>query len=123
MTFGSDCPIFPGPLAANPFTNIWCAVNRGSEKTWHFPGLFGSDDFKMLPNKDEALSVADCVDAYTINGAKQLLAADRTGSITRGKDADFVILNQDIFAVDPADLKDVTVAATYFRGACVYRMP
>jgi predicted amidohydrolase YtcJ len=30
-------------------------------------------------------------------------------------------LNQDIFAVDPADLKDVAVAATYFRGDCVYK--
>jgi predicted amidohydrolase YtcJ len=121
ITFGSDCPVFPGAAAANPFYNIFCAVNRGSDKVWHLPGITTTDDFKLLPPASEALTAPQCVNAYTINAAEQVRAGGTIGSITTGKEADFVVLERDILTINPEDIKDVTVAATYFRGVCVYK--
>ncbi len=124
VTLGSDFPIsggevsverfssFPlagGEAAVNPFNNMQMAVNRAT-------------DDQIAPPKTEAITVKDCIDAYTINGAKQLTAADRIGSITVGKSADFVILSEDFFTIKPERLIEVVVNATYFRGKCVYNI-
>ncbi len=107
VTFGSDFPVSGGEQGVNPFLNMWVAVNRAT-------------DDMIAPPKSEAISVSDCVNAYTINGARQVGAADRIGSITVGKSADFVICSDDIFTIEPQKLKDVTVNKTFFRGKCVY---
>jgi predicted amidohydrolase YtcJ len=123
ICFGSDFPVFPGKAAVNPFMNMWFAVNRGSDKTFTdplFKTIFNVSSLKIAPPKSEAISVADCINAYTINGAEQLRTADKVGSITKGKDADFVVLSDDILNMDPEKLKDVRPVATFFQGKCVY---
>ncbi len=107
VTFGSDYPVSGGEVGVNPFLNMWVAVNR-------------STDDSIAPPRSEGITVEDCVRAYTINGARQVGAADRIGSITAGKSADFVICSDDFFAIDPQKLGEVTVEKTYLRGKCVY---
>ena len=46
--------------------------------------------------------------------------ADRLGSITPGKYADFVVLSDNLFAIEPAAIPDVAVWLTVFDGRVVY---
>ncbi len=72
----------------------------------------------LLP--EQGLSLQDMVDAYTINAAFALKQERTTGSIEAGKRADFIVLDRDIFALDPFDLHETRVDATYLDGREVY---
>ncbi|WP_153732382.1 amidohydrolase [Sporosarcina obsidiansis] len=61
------------------------------------------------------LSEEKALQAITWNAAKHLGIADQVGSIEIGKDADFVIWND-----DPFDLRS-RVEGTYIDGKCVYQ--
>jgi predicted amidohydrolase YtcJ len=74
----------------------------------------------LLP--EQSLTLQDMVDAYTINAAFALKQERTTGSIEVGKRGDFIVLDRDIFSLDPFDLHDTRVAATYLDGREVYAM-
>ena len=46
-----------------------------------------------------------------------------TGSLEVGKRADLVVLDRDIFSVDPDTIADTKVLATYLDGRLVYTAP
>ena len=73
----------------------------------------------LLP--EQSLELQDMLDAYTINAAIALKQEHTTGSLEPGKRGDFVVLDRDIFAIDPFDLHEVRVLATYLDGREVYR--
>ena len=43
------------------------------------------------------------------------------GSLELGKAADFVILDRDIYEVDPHEIKDITVCETVVNGNTVFK--
>ena len=106
---GSDAPV--DTKDPRPFINIEGAVSRS---------IFG------LPplNQNQAISIYDAVDAYTINAAKALKQDDIAGSLEPGKKADFIILDQDIFDLTEngkaADISETNVLETWFGGEKVY---
>ena len=59
--------------------------------------------------------------AYTIVPAMVYGRDDELGSITPGKRADLVILDRDIYSVDPMEIVDTRVDLTLFDGRIVYR--
>jgi predicted amidohydrolase YtcJ len=59
-------------------------------------------------------------EATTLNEAYQLLCDDRLGSITVGKEADLVVLAEDITACDPEQIADTKVLRTMVCGEWVY---
>ncbi|MHC5026114.1 MAG: amidohydrolase [Planctomycetota bacterium] len=93
-----------------PFYGMQCAVTRRS------PGSERTDAL----NAHEAISLADAIRGYTINGAYALRREHQTGSIEAGKSADFCILDRNLFNVPASELHKTQVLATVFRGDVVY---
>jgi hypothetical protein len=69
---------------------------------------------------EQSIALQDIVDAYTINAAFALKQERTTGSLEPGKRADFIVLDRDIFAIDPFDIHNTRVMATYLDGRQVY---
>jgi hypothetical protein len=72
------------------------------------------------PVDGQQLSVTEALRAYTHGGAYAGFAEDRMGTVAVGSVADFVVLEDDPWAVDPGDLRDVEVAMTVVDGDVVY---
>jgi predicted amidohydrolase YtcJ len=72
----------------------------------------------LLP--EQSLTLQDMIDAYTINAASALKQESITGSLEAGKRGDFIVLDRDIFSIDPFELHDTQVRATYLDGREVY---
>ena len=53
---------------------------------------------------------------YTINGAKQLGIEASKGSIEAGKDADFLVFDNDLLAAEPAGFSYNEPLEVYFGG-------
>ena len=56
---------------------------------------------------------------YTINNAHQLKIEDRKGSIEVGKDADFVVYEEDFFKRDVNGLSQLEPTEVYFNGKLI----
>jgi predicted amidohydrolase YtcJ len=69
----------------------------------------------------QRLSIEQALHAYTMGGAIASFEEQRKGSISVGKFADFVILDDDPRRVKPEALKDIAVYATYSAGIKRYQ--
>ncbi len=103
---GSD---WPSP-SMNPLLAMQIAITRrppdGSAPAW-------------IP--EERVELAQMIEAYTIAGAWLAREESINGSIEVGKAADLIVLERNLFEVDPMVLKDVRVLLTLLEGATVYR--
>ena len=92
----------------NPMMGIWSLVTRSSldsKRTWH---------------KEQSLSLSDALHIYTTNPAKAYSTWSWNGSITKGKRADIVILDRDIFKTPEHELRNVKVLYTLLEGKLSY---
>ena len=93
-----------------PLCGIFSAVNRTRMNRtpvngWHM---------------EQALSVDQAVEGYTITPATVAGQDGCLGSVTVGKYADLIVLEQNIYEIDPLDIADVRVDMTIFNGKVVY---
>ena len=65
---------------------------------------------------DQAVSLDDAIRAVTIGAARQIGQGDRIGSLEKGKDADFTILESDPYKVSPDAIADIRVSETWVAG-------
>lgn len=70
----------------------------------------------VYPPAEEVLDIEQCIEGYTINGAKQLGIDDRIGSIETGKDADFLVLAENLFEMDKYGIHDVVPDTVVIKG-------
>ena len=106
MAFGSDAPVD----SLNPFEGIQCALTRQDLKGNPTEGY----------NPNEALSLNECIEAYTKTSAKVCGLEGITGEIKEGLKADFIVLDRDIFNTPIHEIKNTKVLATYFEGRLVH---
>ena len=70
----------------------------------------------VFPPAAECLELEDLIRGYTINAAYQLGLENQIGSIEPGKDADMVILKENLFEMDPYEIHNILPEAVIIRG-------
>ena len=119
VTFSSDYPITAVP---SPFYGLEIAVTRNL----HCGALYGVtdindiDDPLWLRNAFERISLKEAIEAFTINGAYQMFMENEIGSLDVGKWADMIIIDRDIFGLDPLDISDTVLLKTIISGQVVW---
>ena len=73
-------------------------------------------------NKAERLTVSQALKLYTLNAAYASHEKNIKGSITPGKQADFVLLSNNPSQVPAEEIKDIIVLMTVIGGKIVYRL-
>jgi predicted amidohydrolase YtcJ len=71
---------------------------------------------------NQRISVGEALRVNTLNGAYATREESLKGSITAGKLADFVVLEDDPHTVDPGKIKDVRINRTVVGGTTVYEV-
>jgi predicted amidohydrolase YtcJ len=104
VTIHSDAPV----ALPNLLRVVWTAVNRTSRSG----SVIGAEE-RMTPY--EALK------AITLWSAYQHFEEDKKGSLTVGKIADMVILDQDPVKVEPDAIKDIVVLETIKDGVSIFK--
>ncbi|MBF4695570.1 amidohydrolase [Fusibacter ferrireducens] len=99
----NDSPATP----MSPLLSIWSAVNRVTSSG------------KIL-GAAQSIPVYEAVKSVTINAAYQTFEEWRKGSICKGKYADFVVLDQNPFTVEPMKIRDIKVMKTIVGGQVAY---
>ena len=112
LTFGSDFPASgAGTLGLSPVVQIEIGRTRQDP---------GDAEAPVQPLESERLSVESLVRGFTIDAAYQLHMEDQIGSIEIGKKADLIVLDQDIFSVDPYSIHETEAVLTIMDGDIVY---
>jgi len=112
VAIGSDWPT--GAIDANPLRMLQVLVTRKNP---------------YEKNTDEPLGdtirLEDAIRVMTLGGAYSMKKENELGSIEKGKTADMVVLNRNLFEIDPDSIIDSKVVYTIFAGKIVYdaKMP
>jgi hypothetical protein len=99
VSFHSDFSMAP----MEPLTLAWTAINRVTSENNAF-------------SQDQKISVYDAMKAITIDAARTLNLEKQIGSIEEGKKANFTILKESPFKVDPMKIKEISVLGTVYKG-------
>ncbi|MBO4991140.1 MAG: amidohydrolase family protein, partial [Firmicutes bacterium] len=70
---------------------------------------------------EECVDIFTAVDAYTEGSAYAEFQEDRKGRIRSGYLGDVVVLDKDIFTIDPMEIRDVLPVLTIMDGKITYR--
>lgn len=105
---GSDWSVIP---SANPWIGIETLVTRQAPDGQRPGESYGPQ---------EAITVKEAIDIFTINAARQFGYADSHGTIEAGKAADFIILDRNPFKIAATDLHKVVVTQSYVGGELIY---
>lgn len=105
LAFGSDWFVAP-PI---PLEGIYAALTRHT--------LDGAHPDGWIP--EEKITLEEALKAYTLDAAYASFEENIKGSLEVGKLADFVILNRDLFSIDPQEIKDIKVLQTFIGGLSI----
>jgi predicted amidohydrolase YtcJ len=104
---GSDFPV----ESPNPFFGIHAAVTRQDAQGrpaagWH---------------ADQAMTLQEAFRCFTLDAAYAAHQENTLGSLEKGKWADFIVIDQDLFSVPAKDIHKTGVLQTWVAGRQVYQ--
>jgi predicted amidohydrolase YtcJ len=109
LAFGSDWPV----VTLNPWPGVQNALTRKTTE--------GDPPGGFVPQ--ERISLEDTIKAYTLNAAFAGHREKTEGSIEPSKLADLIVLDRDLFKIDPSNVADTKVLLTLVGGKVVYQAP
>ncbi len=107
VSIGSDWPT--GVMDANPLRELQVLVTRRNP--------YERNDDEPL---GDAISLEDALRVMTLGGAYSMRKEAELGSIEKGKAADMIVLDRNLFEIDPNSIVDTKVVYTIFAGKIVY---
>ncbi|MDR7856807.1 amidohydrolase [Tissierella sp.] len=107
ISLSTDAPVED----CNPWHNLYCAVTR--------MGLDGKPEGGFYPN--EKMDLQDAIDCYTYGSAYNEFKEDFKGRLKPGFVADLIVLDRDIFTINPEEIKDIVVERTMIDGVFIER--
>jgi len=104
LAFGTDYPVEP----ITPFRGLYAAVTRMNEsgKKSYFP--------------ENKLTRGQALSAYTQGSAYAEFAEKHKGKLAAGYDADFIVVDRNLYTVAAPDLLQTAVRETFVAGKQVY---
>lgn len=108
LAFGSDFPV----ESPNPFHGLAVAISREDASGQPAGGW----------RPEERVSLTKALSGFTREAAFAAFAEDRLGSLEKGRMADFIFIDRDIFAdgIAPRDIRETQVIETYVGGKKVW---
>jgi predicted amidohydrolase YtcJ len=103
---GSDFPI----ESPNPFWGIYAAVTRQDHQQMPVNGWY----------PEQAMTVQEAFRCFTLDAAYAGHQEKIVGSLEKGKWADFIVIDQDIFTIPSKDIYKTVVLQTWQAGKQVY---
>ncbi|MCU0335483.1 MAG: amidohydrolase [Chitinophagaceae bacterium] len=108
LVYSSD---WPAAISLSPIRGIHVAVNRQTPDGYPPGGWVPA----------QRISVAEAMKAYTWGGAYASFREHELGKLQPGYLADMIVLDQDVFRIDPSRIHSVKVDMTIFNGRPVYQ--
>ena len=102
IAFGSDWPV----TSEVPLRALGVPVNRLA------PGAKDADGW----NIGETITLEESLTFYTKNAAYQMFREHERGSIQAGMKADFIVLEKNLFEINPSEVSSVVIHALYQNG-------
>jgi predicted amidohydrolase YtcJ len=104
LAFGTDYPVEP----VTPFRGLYAAVTRMNEsgKKSYFP--------------ENKLTRGQALSAYTQGSAYAEFAEKHKGKLAAGFDADFIVVDRNLYTVAALELLQTAVRETFVSGKQVY---
>ncbi len=109
LAFGSDWPV----VTLNPWPGVQTALTRQTSE--------GNPPGGFIPQ--QRLSLEDTIRGYTLGAAFAGRREKTEGSLEPGKLADFILLDRDLFKIEPSEIDKTEVLITVVGGKIVYQSP
>lgn len=107
MASASD---FPVTIPFDPLIGIQLGITRAE---------IGQSDADVLW-PDERVSLEQMITSFTYNGAYANFLEDQLGTLEVGKQADFIVLDKNLFELPETDIAGTKILRTYVAGIEVY---
>ncbi|MEM7542436.1 MAG: amidohydrolase [Pseudomonadota bacterium] len=106
---GSDWPAAVASM--DPWIGIETMVTRKPPGEESGPTLWGT----------QAIGLTRVLSMFTLESARALRRDHQTGSLEAGKSADLIVLNQNLFDIEPWQISATRVLETWFEGQRVFK--
>ncbi len=82
--------------------------------------IYDPEDLGTPMSPGERATLEEMITSYTINGAHLIFYDEDSGSIEVGKDANLVVLEENLFDIPVTHIREVEIVKTFYRGKEVF---